>query len=525
MASQLAEALAAVKRPDVVLKYGTAGFRDREELLDAALFRVGALAALRSREKEGVVGVMITASHNPARDNGAKIVDTNGGMLASSWEELAAVLANAADSDIEGALLSLCSEEVISKQGGTVFIGRDTRNSSSRLRDRVVEGVKAAGAETLDFGLTTTPHVHWLVREANAGREATLEAYYKQLWTNYKIIAKKEDVRNVVIDCAGGIGAVAVKSFLEQAKDLFNVEIRNPAGSDDELNSGCGAEFVQKEKKIPRSIDSQEQHVFASFDGDADRVVYFYMKEGALELLDGDKINALLVDFIQVCLSEDENLAKAFSIGVVQTAYANGSSTRYLKSIVGDENIFCVPTGVKHLHHKAEMFDIGAYFEANGHGTILFSEKVLSYSGPKTNAAERLLALASILNQGTGDALADLVATEAVLSATSKNVHEWSDLYTDVPSRQMKVAVADRSAVLTNSDETRVIDPQIVQDEIDKKVGAVRQGRAFVRPSGTENVVRVYAEAETQGEADSLANEVASVVFHHLAGVGECPRV
>jgi len=34
-----------------------------------------------------------------------------------------------------------------------------------------------------------------------------------------------------------------------------------------------------------------------------------------------------------------------------------------------------VPTGVKHLHHKAQEFDIGVYFEANGHGTVVFSKK------------------------------------------------------------------------------------------------------------------------------------------------------
>jgi phosphoacetylglucosamine mutase len=35
------------------------------------------------------------------------------------------------------------------------------------------------------------------------------------------------------------------------------------------------------------------------------------------------------------------------------------------------------PTGVKHLHHAAEEFDVGVYFEANGHGTILFSNKAI----------------------------------------------------------------------------------------------------------------------------------------------------
>ena len=37
----------------------------------------------------------------------------------------------------------------------------------------------------------------------------------------------------------------------------------------------------------------------------------------------------------------------------------------------------CVPTGVKHLHHRAKQFDIGVYFEANGHGTVLFSDAAI----------------------------------------------------------------------------------------------------------------------------------------------------
>ena len=37
--------------------------------------------------------------------------------------------------------------------------------------------------------------------------------------------------------------------------------------------------------------------------------------------------------------------------------------------------VACTPTGVKHLHHKALDFDIGVYFEANGHGTVIFSSK------------------------------------------------------------------------------------------------------------------------------------------------------
>lgn len=48
-------------------------------------------------------------------------------------------------------------------------------------------------------------------------------------------------------------------------------------------------------------------------------------------------------------------------------------------------------------------------------------------------------------------------------------------------------------------------------------------GRAFVRPSGTEDVVRVYAEASTQQAADELATAVARHVHQTAGGVGGAP--
>lgn len=64
-------------------------------------------------------------------------------------------------------------------------------------------------------------------------------------------------------------------------------------------------------------------------------------------------------------------------VGIVQTAYANGSSTKYMREALG-LTVLLAKTGVKHLHHLAETFDIGIYFEANGHGTVLFKESFLT---------------------------------------------------------------------------------------------------------------------------------------------------
>ena len=64
----------------------------------------------------------------------------------------------------------------------------------------------------------------------------------------------------------------------------------------------------------------------------------------------------------------------------------------------------CVPTGVKHLHHAALDFDIGVYFEANGHGTVVFSDKAMETirdTAAKSNSAEaqKLSALVDVINQ------------------------------------------------------------------------------------------------------------------------------
>merc|ERR1719487_1299384 len=76
-------------------------------------------------------------------------------------------------------------------------------------------------------------------------------------------------------------------------------------------------------------------------------------------------------------LVKDAGLEEQVKVGVVQTAYANGASTKYLTEVLGVP-VTCVPTGVKHLHHAAESYDIGVYFEANGHGTVLFSPATLA---------------------------------------------------------------------------------------------------------------------------------------------------
>ena len=108
---------------------------------------------------------------------------------------------------------------------------------------------------------------------------------------------------------------------------------------------------------------------------------------------------------------------------------------------------------------------------------------------------------------------------ETILRNLDWCVTDWSDLYRDVPCRQTKVVVSDRSKVKTEDAERRCSSPEGLQSAIDAHVReSGTSARCFVRPSGTENIVRVYAEAETQAKADALAQAVASTVVRFVDG-------
>ena len=256
----------------------------------------------------------------------------------------------------------------------------------------------------------------------------------------------------------------------------------------------------------------------ASLDGDADRIVYYFVDDAhTFRLLDGDKIAILAASFIGE-LARTAGVSDRLKIGVVQTAYANGSSTEYITKSL-NLPVVCTPTGVKHLHHAATRFDIGVYFEANGHGTVLFSDavlKILSRHEPQSpgqqTAIETLQALTELINQTTGDALSDLLLVEVVLAHKAWGPIEWDGMYTDMPNRLVRIQVRDRSRFKAVDAERRLEEPKGVQEQIDGLVAKYERGRSFVRASGTEDAVRVYAEALTRSEVDDLAQKVSMLV-------------
>lgn len=103
------------------------------------------------------------------------------------------------------------------------------------------------------------------------------------------------------------------------------------------------------------------------------------------------------------------------------------------------------------------------------------------------------------------------------------NAADWNNYYNDLSSRQVKVPVVNKSLIVCNDDETRVASPVALQTDLDQTMARFQNGRCFIRPSGTEDVVRVYAEATTQSEADELALACVEIIHRHIGVIGEIP--
>ncbi|XP_034556024.1 phosphoacetylglucosamine mutase [Notolabrus celidotus] len=527
------------KPEGLVLQYGTAGFRTHAKHLDHIMFRMGLLATLRSKKTKATIGVMVTASHNPEEDNGVKLVDPMGEMVTPTWEVYATQLANAEQGDLINALKDIIEKEAINMiQEANVFVGKDTRSSGVRLAQAVLDGVSALGGHSKDYGLVTTPQLHYMVCCQNTqGKygEATVEGYYNKLCRAFIQLTKNasnctDDQKHLSVDGANGIGALKVREMESHLKKELHLSLFND-GSEGKLNYQCGADFVKVQQKPPKGMKMNLGERSCSFDGDADRIVYYYTDpEGKFHLLDGDKIATLISTFLKELLTQAHLDLK---IAVVQTAYANGSSTHYLENTM-KLIVRCTKTGVKHLHHAAQEFDIGVYFEANGHGTVLFSkaaeEKIQqlaesSSSDDETKRAALLLQnTINVINQTVGDAISDMLLIEAILAIKGITVQQWDAIYTDLPNRQLKVKVSNPRVIDTEDAERRAVSPAGLQEAIDSLVKKYRRARSFVRPSGTEDVVRVYAEADTQESADALAHEVSLAVYRLAGGVGDEPK-
>jgi phosphoacetylglucosamine mutase len=459
------------------LSYGTSGFRYPVATMLSLSYNIGQACCVLSHQKKKPIGIMITASHNPYTDNGVKIINYDGTMLSSEDETFM----------IDSMFKYTTYKRLVRKT--TIVIGMDTRESSESIKQLLIKGIRQIDLDPsiIDLDKVTTPQLHHGVyKVSNAKYPSYDEAYFSRVCDL--------EFPHVVVDCANGVGAILMQKLVEQHSMQSNIILHHTNVSEySQLNYKCGSDFIQKYGDASFCLMDHVLH--ASLDGDADRIICYYNVNDSFYLLDGDYISALFAYYFYKCIN-----TTGLRVGVIHTNYANSNFISYIHSL--GFHTKCSATGVKHLYRAAKEYDIGIFFESNGHGSVLFKNPHIDPD------------LSSILNPFIGDGITDLFAILYVLQELDISPKQWYGLFEKLPAQTYKMVVKNKDIFKTNQDQSRLISPLDLQFQLDD---IMKSGcRVFIRPSGTEDIVRLHIEGPSMFDIEETKSLVRFSMWKYI---------
>jgi len=481
------------------MKYGTSGFRTHHSKIEEIAVQIGTAMALLTCYKRQSFGIMITASHNHHEDNGVKIMDHHGNMVSEEIEKYLENFVNNMYKDHPSqsvpfrpaTLVEDYDVQLLKEHQIQLVIGYDSRESSPNIAKLIEKGILRSNLRFPVHILShvTTPELHYIF----ANQDVNYTTYLQQCSDKIQYPC--------VVDCANGIGS---KKLIEVKNDCISL-INYSWTSTKLLNHECSSDFVCSNKKLPReSAKYFTSSLRASLDGDADRIVFYFLQQNNLNILNGDYIAALVLTYLSKKL---ENQSEKLTVGYIYTGYTNQGCVDYVKSLQFPKNIelscICTATGVKHLHHEAEKMDIGIYFEQNGHGNVMFQKSV-----------PEIQDLQSMFHPNIGDGILDLYATLFMLQELKMEPTDWYNLFESKFCLLTKQSVQDKDVFKSSHDELTLIEPVFIQHYIDSLCN--EYVRAFVRASGTENVVRLYVEGENAEKVKQIHRKLSLFIERHM---------
>ncbi|HFH9837986.1 TPA: phosphoglucosamine mutase [Streptococcus suis] len=400
-----------------------------------------------------------------------------------------------------------------------VFVARDTRISGQMLEAALVAGLLSAGIHVYKLGVLATPGVAHLVKteKASAGvmisashnpaqdngikffagdgfklddaLEAEIEALldaeedtlprpsaqglgdvvdYPEGLRKYQQFLVSTGVEldglKVALDTANGAAATSARQVFADLGAKLTVMAEQPDGLN--INEGVGSTHPEKLQELVKETGSQ---IGLAFDGDSDRLIA--VDENG-DLVDGDRIMYIVGKY----LADKGLLAKNT---IVTTVMSNLGFHKALDR----EGIEKAVTAVGDRYVVEEMrkggYNVGG--EQSGHVILM------DYNT-------------------TGDGQLTAVQLTKIMKETGKTLSELASEVTIYPQKLVNIRVE-------NSMKDKAMEVPAIAAIIEKmETEMAGNGRILVRPSGTEPLLRVMAEAPTDAEVDYYVDTIADVV-------------
>lgn len=400
-----------------------------------------------------------------------------------------------------------------------VFVGRDTRISGEMLEHALIAGLLSVGIRVYKLGVIATPGVAYLVRteKASAGvmisashnpaldngikffggdgfkldddRELEIEALldaaedtlprpsaqglgtvmeYPEGLRKYQEFLVSTGVQlegmHVVLDTANGAASTSARQIFADLGAHLTVIGENPDGLN--INDGVGSTHPEHLQEKVKEVGAA---IGLAFDGDSDRLIA--VDENG-EIVDGDKIMYIIGSYLSSKGLLEKNT-------IVTTVMSNLGFHKALDAKGIQKEITAVGDRYVVEEMRKSGYNLGG--EQSGHVVIM------DYNT-------------------TGDGQLTGVQLTKIMQETGKKLSELAAEVTIYPQKLVNIRVE-------NSMKDKAMEVPAIREIIEKMEAEMAgNGRILVRPSGTEPLLRVMAEAPTHEEVDYFVDTIAAVV-------------
>lgn len=399
-----------------------------------------------------------------------------------------------------------------------VLIGRDTRVSGHMLEGALVAGLLSIGAEVMRLGVISTPGVAYLTKALGAQAGVMISASHNPVQDNgikffgpdgFKLSDEQEyeieelldkeidelprpvggdlgqvndyfeggqkylqylkqtvdedfSGLHVALDCAhGATSSLAPYLFADLEADISTMGT-SPNGVN--INEGVGSTHPEA---LAAFLKEKGAHVGLAFDGDGDRLIA--VDENG-DIVDGDQI-------MYICAKYMKETGRLKYNTVVSTVMSN---LGFYKAVEAND-IKSAQTAVGDRYVMEEMRKGGYNLGGEQSGHIIFLDYIT-----------------------TGDGMLSAIQLVNIMKATGKPLSQLAGEMKKFPQLLVNVRVTDKKQALENERIQEEI--RAVEKEMDGN------GRVLVRPSGTEPLIRVMAEAPSQELCTQYVNRIVDVV-------------